>query len=406
MKGISTVLRLHHALSVTSLCRLTLAVVMVLATLFTSAPVARADGPLQFVTSITLGFRAHDIIFDGDFAYVSTEKGLTILNITDLEHPVLVGPAIAEPSTKGNRSLGLAKRGNFVYLAAGKGGMQVIDVSDPANPQTIANAWVGGTIYDVAVHPNPAPGKEAAYAISYGGELYVWDISIPAAPKLKQTLGVMHWRGVCDICVQRMLDLSPSGGAQAVGVSAAGNTVSAVDWNYGGYYAWDSTDPHHLTFIGTHRAPVSFRAEVDLARDVAYVLGTYTKGSGVHSIRFSELASAPGHVTYEEYLQPAGTVRCTDCDFVRSAVDMDGGGIGFSSSGKYVFYAGGRGNGELAILDVSDPFNMVKVASVPLGPHYLKIAQGEGVVSRGDYLYVAASLLGIRVYKFPGLSTP
>jgi hypothetical protein len=85
---------------------------------------------------------------------------------------------------------------------------------------------------------------------------------------------------------------------------------------------------------------------------------------------------------------------------------MDGGGIGFSSSGKYVFYAGGRGNGELAILDATNPFNMVKVASVPLGPHYLKIAQGEGVVSRGDYLYVAAALLGIRVYKFPGLSTP
>jgi hypothetical protein len=84
---------------------------------------------------------------------------------------------------------------------------------------------------------------------------------------------------------------------------------------------------------------------------------------------------------------------------------MDGGGIGFSSSGKYVFYAGGRGNGELAILDATDQFNMVKVASVPLGPHYLKIAQGEGVVSRGDYLYVAASLLGIRVYKFPGLSS-
>jgi hypothetical protein len=386
--------------------RLPILLVAAVVVLLAAVPVAVADGPLELVTSISLGFRAHDIIFDGNYAYVATEKGLTILDITNIGSPVLVGPKVAEPSTKGNRSLGLAKRGNFVYLAAGKAGMQVIDVSDPTNPQTVANAWKGGTIYDVAVHPNPPAGKAAAYAISYGGELYIWDITIPAAPKLTQQIGVFHWRGVCNPCVQKMRDLNPSGGAQSVGVSTAGNTVRAVDWNYGGYYTWDSTDPHHLTFIGTHRAPVSFRSEVDLSKDAIYVLGTYAAGSGVHSMRFSELQADPDNVTYPPYLLPAGATVCTDCDFVPSAVSMDGGGIGFSSNGKYVFYAGGRGNGEVAIIDVTNPFNMVKVASQPLGPHYLKIAQGEGVVSRGDYLYVAASLLGVRVYRFPGLSTP
>ena len=404
MNSVALVLRGAHRFI--SVRRLSIVLVAAVVALFAAAPTAVADGPLQLVTSINLGFRAHDIIFDGNFAYVATEKGLTILNITDLANPTLVGPAIAEPALSGNRSLGLAKRGNFVYLAAGKAGMQVIDVSDPLNPQTVGRGWNGGTIFDVAVHPNPPAGKAAAYAISYGGEIYVWDIENPAVPKLKQTIGVFHWRGVCNTCVQRMRDLNPSGGAQAVGVSTAGNTVSAVDWNYGGYYAWDSTDPHHLTFIGTHRAPVSFRSEVDLSKDAIYVLGTYSAGSGVHSMRLSELQADPDDVTYPAYLQPAGTVVCTDCDFVPSAVSMDGGGIGFSSNGKYVFYAGGRGNGEVAIIDVTDPFNMVKVASQPLGPHYLKLAQGEGVVSRGDYLYVAAAMLGIRVYRFPGLSTP
>ncbi len=333
MNAIAPVLGLRGARRATLVCRFAIGLVAALATLLAASPAVRADGPLQFVTSITLGFRAHDIIFDGNFAYVATEKGLTILNIEDLEHPVLVGPAIAEPSTKGNRSQGSGQEGQL-RVSRGRQGrdaghrrLRSRRIRRPSRTRT-----TGGTIYDVAVHPNPPAGKAAAYAISYGGELYVWDISNPAAPKLKQTLGVMHWRGVCDVCVQRMVDLNPSGGAQAVGVSAAGNVVSAVDWNYGGYYAWDSTDPHHLTFIGTHRAPVSFRAEVDLANDVAYVLGTYSKGSGVHSIRFSELVAAPGHVTYEEYLQPAGTVRCTDCDFVPSAIAMDGGGIGFSST--------------------------------------------------------------------------
>ena len=41
----------------------------------------------------------------------------------------------------------------------------------------------------------------------------------------------------------RMRHLVPSGGAQAVGVSTTSNVASPVDGNYGGYYAWDSTDP-------------------------------------------------------------------------------------------------------------------------------------------------------------------
>jgi hypothetical protein len=95
--------------------------------------------------------------------------------------------------------------------------------------------------------------------------------------------------------------------------------------------------------------------------------------------------------------------RCTTCGFMPSAVPMDGGGIGFS--GKYVFSAGGRGNGELAIIDATDPANMVKVWSEPLGPTYIKTAQGMGVAAKGDFLYVAAGMLGVRVYEYPGLSS-
>ena len=397
MNSIAPVHRFRDAPRVTAVGRLALILVLAMAAVLGDARAGRADGPLTLRASVPLGYRAHDIIIEGDVAYIATEKGLTILDISDRVHPVVRS---SEPSTKGNRSQGLAKKGSHLYLAAGKAGMQVIDVSNLDDPRTIANAWKGGTIYDVAVHPT----GQAAYAISYGGELYVWDIADPAKPVLTQQLGVLHWRRVCPTCVGKMLNLTPSGGAQATGVSTAGNVVSSVDWNYGGYYAWDSTDPLHLTFIGTHRAPVSFRAEVDLARDVVYVLGTYSKGSGVHTMKLSELRQDPDHVTYPLYLQPAGTEACTVCDFEPSAVPMDGGGIGFS--GKYVFYAGGRGKGELAIIDATDPAHMVKVASVPLGPTYIKTAQGMGVAAKGNFLYVAAGMLGVLVYEFPGLSNP
>ena len=101
---------------------------------------------------------------------------------------------------------------------------------------------------------------------------------------------------------------------------------------------------------------------------------------------------------------------CPDCGFVKSAYGLDGGGIGFA--GKYVFYAGGKGNGELAIIDTT---TMTKVASRQLGATYHAVPQAMGLAARRivdangvtrDLLYVAAAMLGVVVYEYPGLLNP
>ena len=216
MKSIAPVLRFRSARRATSAGRLGLGLVLALATLLGGPPAGRADGPLTPLTARPLGYKAHDIILEGNFAYVATEQGLTILDISDPNPnnpPVVRG---SELSTNANRAQGLGKKDNFVYLAVGKAGMQVIDVSNVDDPRTVATVWKGGNIFDVAVHPT----GNAAYAVSYNGELYVWNIANPpAAPVLAQTLGIRHWRGVCDSCVEDMRNEAPSGAAQAVSVA-------------------------------------------------------------------------------------------------------------------------------------------------------------------------------------------
>ena len=347
---------------------------------------AWAVGPLTFLNSVTFGYRAFDIIAEGNLAYVATEKGLTILDISNPTQPVVRGSAA---SIKGNRAYGLAKKGNFIYLAASRAGMQVIDVSNPSAPVTVTAASKGGIIYDVAVHPT----ANAAYAVSYGGELYVWDITNPAAPRLAQQLGILAWRGTSESNVTAMRNLTEDGSAYGTGVSTAGNFVFAGDWNYGGLYAWDSTNPLHLTFVGTHRTICLFRMEADVSRDVVYMLVTWARFSGLYTVPIS-------------LLQPVGETRadtCTVCGFEKSAVYMDGGGLAISPNGKYVVTAGGRSNGLLKVIDVTDPVNLEAVAQTTLGPHYLRNGQGMGVVARGNVIYVAAGMLGVRVYSFPGL---
>jgi hypothetical protein len=293
-------------------------------------------------------------------------------------------------SLKGNRALGLAKKGSYVYLAAGRAGMQVIDVSDPDNPRTITAAYDGGIIWDVAVHPT----ANAAYAASFRGQVHIWDISNPAVPRLTQKVGALSSRRDSERNLEAMQNLIERGNAYVTGVSTAGNFVFANDWNYGALYAWDSTDPLHLTFAGTHRTICLFRAEADLSRDVVYMLITWARWSGLDTIPVSTL----------DPFDATAFDTCTDCGHLASGVYMDGGGVGFSSNGTYAFYAGGRGNGEIRVVDVTDPVHPVGVASLPIGRHYLKNGQGMGIVARGNHLYVAAGLMGLQVYSFPGLS--
>ena len=408
-----------------------LAIVVMLAAIaaFAGTPAAWADGPLTFKTSLALGSPANDIIIEGNLAYVATDRGLTIVDITNPLAPVTRGSVVsancAVSCTRGPvaKSQGLAKKGSYVYLAAGAAGMQVIDVSNPNAPLTKASAVAPtrGTIYDIAVHPT----ADAAYAASYGGEVYVWNTANPLAPVLTQTLGVMMWGGgVCDLCVQRMFDLTKNGTAYVTGVSTAGNIVAAVDWGYGGLYLWDSTNPLQLKFLGTHRLKVSmYRAELDLSRDVAYTLGAFYVNSGLITMPISTIVD--NGVAYCSSLggqptpAPASTApscdggdTCVECGGIRmanpngSTLVGDGGGVGFSPNGKYAFYVGGRGYGELAIVDVRDLNNLVKVASTAVGPMSLQLAEAAGIVAHGDLLYVAAGPLGLRVYEYPGLSAP
>jgi LVIVD repeat-containing protein len=386
--------------------RLALVVVLATAAVLGEVSAGWADGPLTLKVTLPLGTRANDVIVEGNLAYVATDKGMTIVDITNPLAPFVRGSVV---SPRSDYCQGLAKKGSYVYLAAGWGGTLVINVSNPDAPQLIGKAVKAGRIFDVAVHPT----ANAAYSVSYNGELYVWDITNPATPVLKQTIGVIRWGvGVCNLCITRMTNLITDGQSYLTGVTTAGNVVVTADWGYGGLYAWDSTNPLHLTFRGTHRFKNSIsRMEVDLGRDVVYALLTYGGyHSGVLSVPLSLFfQSDPAGAPLVSYSAHSNTpindkTVCPECDQVDSLGPMDGGGIGFSPNGKYAFYIGGRANGELAILDVVDPTQMSPVVRVPVGPMGLRTGREAGIVAHGDYLIVAAAGVGFRVYEFPGLS--
>jgi len=346
---------------------------------------ARADGPLTDVTTVALGTKAHDIVLQGSFAYVATDLGLTILDISNPALPIIRG-SVSLNTSGGNQ--GVDVKGDYAYVAGRYSGLHVVDISNPDAPQFVRSKAVGGQAWDVAVK------DEIVYMASFGGELYLFNISNPTDPKLVKSIGLLAWKsaGSDPKNLARLNNLYPSGNAIATGVSVAGNNLFAVDWRYGRLYYYDITNAAQPVFKGTHYAPFLLKAEADPARDVVYMLGAYGRFSGIYSVPISLLG--PDHSTRYD--------QCPSCGFLQ-ANTITQGGLGVAAGGDYAFFAGGK-VGKFHVVDVSDPVHMAYVGSDAIGNHYVKLAQSMGLASRGDYIYLAAGATGVQVRLFPGLS--
>jgi hypothetical protein len=113
-----------------------------------------------------------DVVVVGNYAYVAAETtGLEIFDISDPANPVMVG----HYDTKGE-AYGVALSGNYAYVAAFSGGLQIIDISNPANPVAVGRYYTSGYAFGVALSGN------YAYMADYHKGLQIIDISNPANP--------------------------------------------------------------------------------------------------------------------------------------------------------------------------------------------------------------------------------
>src|SRR5262245_50330466 len=84
---------------------------------------ALADGPLTLVTSAPAPSVAHDVARQGDFFYVATDGGVTVVDISVPDAPVTRGSLTTSTGTTG-----VKVRGQYAYMAGRTAGLRVIDV--------------------------------------------------------------------------------------------------------------------------------------------------------------------------------------------------------------------------------------------------------------------------------------
>jgi hypothetical protein len=200
--------------------------------------------PLQLTLAGSCGTPgvAYGVAVDGNYAYVADNtSGLQVIDITNPANPAIAGYC----ATPG-RAYGVAISGNHAYVADGTSQrLEVIDITNPATPTVVGSCLTPGTADAVAVD-----GDYAYVADAFSG-LQVISIANPASPSVV---------GYCSL---------PD---NASGVVLSGDYAYVADGT-GGLAVVNIADPAHPTLAGSCLT-AGAATNVAISGDDAYVTTT------------------------------------------------------------------------------------------------------------------------------------
>lgn len=350
---------------------------------------------------------AHDIDIVGNRLYVATTRGIAIFDISNPASPVKLGSASHGIAYEGAATAcqGIDVEGSYAYLACLKRGLVIFNVVDPAVPVLVAaTGELVEKILDVAVK------DDVAYVVDWGGRMYLFDVSDPAAPIELKKIGLRAWKSDAEVDsgdqarIDELRSNTSAPTSKLTGVHVDGNNLFVTEWAYGRVYYYTVEDARNPVFAGTHYFPFTFRTIP--YGNYMFMLGAYSKFSGLAT------APIPRGDELKEYATTHGTdinnPACVGCGYARSKAprNIDQGGLAVSAGGRHAVIAGGKNPGIVEVFEVSNPEFPISVADAPIGTHDVNTASSVGVGTRGDYIYIAAGKLGLQVYKFAGLSDP
>lgn len=359
---------------------------------FQIVDVAQLENPI-WVDSHPLGVITHDARFDGTLAYVAAGKaGLQVFDITVPANALRVGgtPVFAAAEVCND----VAISGNYAYVAEGNTGLHIIDVSEPDKP-----IWVGG--YDTSGYAGGvAVSNNHAFLADGNGGLQVIDVSDPTSPQQVGSYNTSGWATDVELSEDRIY-LSDEQGLQVIDVSDPTNPQQMGNYDTSGYaisvkvsgnYAYLVDENTGLQFIDV-RDPVNpawlgeYASNGD-ARDVAF--------SGSHVL----LADEETGLHTLNATNPANPVRISR---------ISGHNLGVAVSGNYAYVTdytedsdGNFTSSRVGVVDVNNLSKPIKVGSFKTAGNAGRIALA------GDHAYVADGPGGLVILRVGqgGTSSP
>ena len=290
----------------------------------------------------------------------------------------------------------VAVLGNYMYVADHAGGMEIVDISDPANPAEVG-AWgapQGYAAMDVAVDQEGS--STYAYLAYYEGGLRKIDVTTSTSPN--------------EVA-------SSTDATSALAVFLDGDYVYVADYN-GGIKIFDKAT---LTLQNPGN---DLSASINKARDI-YISGHYayiadeTNGARIVDITTTSAPSltatvsvpnAIGVTVFGDYLYIAD---CTDGLYVYNISNAASPSLAdtYSTSTVEAYYGVAVGDGlayvandtkEIEVLDVSDPNNLVYKGSIQTSA----TSTARGIIYSGGYAFLSDGTAGVRIISPSGVAVP
>jgi hypothetical protein len=283
---------------------------------------------------------SYGIHISGKTAYMTTYSGLSIIDLNILDNPSIISVYDALES-----ATAVDVSGSYAYAVSSVSGLQVINITDPANPSFVGTCSIpGASVHNIHVTEN------YAYVADGANGLRIIDITNPAAPY------------IADTCV------TPG---TAYDVYVVGDYAYVAD-NSEGLHVVDIFNSEGATIVGSVKlqTSTSFRA-VHVSGVYAFVVDYW---SGV-LYKITIVSPTSPNISGWCLLSTYGNDVFVDGDYA------------------YVAAAGG-----LEVISLTGTFRVVGSADTR------GIAWGVHVV--GDYAYVATGYKGIQVVDVSSAASP
>ena len=296
--------------------------------------------------------------------------------------PVLVGQW---PGYLRGPAMAVAVSGNYAYVAQGGSGLQVIDISNPANPTSVGGCDTSGGANGVVVSGN------YAYVADGDAGVQVVDVRDPGKPVRVGGYGTSGYALGVGVSGSYLYVAGGDSGMQVINVSDPANPIRV-----GGY---DTPGDAHGVAVSGNYAYVADGGSGLLVLNVSNPASPYRSGSCDTPGYASEVALS-GNYAYvadgERGLQVINVSNPTTPSLL-GTYDTPGNAYGVVVSGNRAFVADGVSG--LQVINVGNPASPAQASSDTSG-------SARGVAVSGNYIYVVGEDAGLWVINVSNTAIP